>query len=129
MEYKCCTECPAMNPEKVYTSDSWEQVFDRLCGHMGNKKIASECDWSEKTPPPVWCPLNPSEVQTRKYILCDCCGKKIYFGETVYENQGRAGKYCSSDCFLQNCNSLVITTMNEEEAENSYCEVYEEPKN
>lgn len=34
-----------------------------------------------------------------KYIKCDCCGKRIPFGEEVYKFRGYAGLYCSGDCF------------------------------
>jgi hypothetical protein len=34
-----------------------------------------------------------------RYIKCDCCGKKINFGDEVYKFNGRAGLYCSGECF------------------------------
>lgn len=34
-----------------------------------------------------------------KYIKCDNCGKRIYFGEEVYKFSGYAGLFCSGDCF------------------------------
>lgn len=34
-----------------------------------------------------------------KFIKCDCCGKRIPFGEEVYKFSGYAGLFCSGDCF------------------------------
>ena len=34
-----------------------------------------------------------------RYIKCSCCGKKIEFGQDVYEFDGRVGLYCSGECF------------------------------
>ena len=41
-----------------------------------------------------------------KYIKCDCCGKKIYIGDTVYygkSNDYYELMYCSEECFLKEC--------------------------
>jgi septal ring factor EnvC (AmiA/AmiB activator) len=44
-----------------------------------------------------------------KYIRCDCCGKRIDFGEDVYQFAGYCGLFCSADCFADayaNCLEL-----------------------
>lgn len=59
-----------------------------------------------------------------KYIKCDCCGKKIYFGEEVYYFDGYCGTYCSAECFagVYGAESML----DEELAENNLCRVYDD---
>ena len=59
-----------------------------------------------------------------KYIKCDCCGKKIEFGATVYQYEGRAGLYCSAECFSDTYGNLYILTG--ELANDCYCTIYDD---
>lgn len=34
-----------------------------------------------------------------KYIKCDNCGNRIYFGDELYKFGGYAGLFCSAECF------------------------------
>lgn len=34
-----------------------------------------------------------------RYVKCNCCGKRIYFGEEVFHYKGYCGIYCSAECF------------------------------
>lgn len=60
----------------------------------------------------------------KKYIKCDCCGTKIFFGDRIYYRDGYCGTYCSADCFVylfSDCDELT-----EEHAENCMCKVYDD---
>lgn len=59
-----------------------------------------------------------------KYIECDCCGKRIEFGATVYQYDGRAGVYCSAECFADTYGDINILT--DELADNCFCKVYDD---
>lgn len=61
-----------------------------------------------------------------KYIKCDCCGQRIYFGDTIYYRDGYCGTYCSADCFA--CVHGDIEELTEEHAENCMCKVYDDDK-
>ena len=59
-----------------------------------------------------------------KYIKCNCCGKRIYFGEEVYRYKGYCGVYCSADCFAD---AFCITNeLDEELAYDCCCTVYDD---
>ena len=60
----------------------------------------------------------------RQFIKCDTCDSPIYFGDTCYKMSGRAGCYCSAECFA--CAYSDECDVNMEEAENSYKKVYDE---
>jgi hypothetical protein len=34
-----------------------------------------------------------------KYIRCNCCGKRVDFGEEIVKFPGYCGVYCSPECF------------------------------
>jgi len=62
-----------------------------------------------------------------KYIECNCCGKKIYFGENIIHHKMYCGIYCSNKCFLialvpERC----IGTLNMEIAENCGIDIKED---
>lgn len=59
-----------------------------------------------------------------KYIICDCCGKKIYFGDTIWYFGGYCGTYCSAECFGYAYGQEDELT--EEYAEDCDCTVYDD---
>lgn len=59
-----------------------------------------------------------------KYIRCDCCGKRINFGEEVYAYYGYCGLYCSSDCFADSY--AYIGELDDELAYDCRHEVYDD---
>ena len=59
-----------------------------------------------------------------KYVKCNCCNKRVYFGERVYRFKGYLGVYCSAQCFAET--HCVVTDLNEELADNSCCTVYDD---
>ena len=59
-----------------------------------------------------------------KYILCDCCGKKIYLGDQVYNYGDYCGSYCSAECFADTYADITDLTLSH--AENCMCKVYDE---
>lgn len=60
----------------------------------------------------------------KRYILCDKCGKKIYFGEKVYHNEDFGGTYCSVKCYAEDM--VCISTLTEEFAKDNYRTVYDD---
>ena len=61
---------------------------------------------------------------SKDYIKCDCCGKKIFFGEMVYFYHGYCGIYCSAECYADNWGES--TELDEKLAENNGCKIYNE---
>ena len=61
---------------------------------------------------------------SKKYIKCDCCGEKIFFGDRIYYMNGYCGTYCSADCFV--CMYGEYDELTEEHAENCMCEIYDD---
>lgn len=59
---------------------------------------------------------------SKDYIKCDCCGKKIFFGETVYFYHGYCGTYCSAECFAWNWGESA--ELDEILVEDNGCEVF-----
>ena len=59
-----------------------------------------------------------------KYVKCQCCSKRIYFGERVYRFNGYCGVYCSAQCFAET--HCVATDLNAELADQSCCTVYDD---
>lgn len=57
-----------------------------------------------------------------KYIKCDCCGKRILFGEEVYKLRGYAGLYCSGDCFTDSYGE--VQEVDDALADNCHHKVY-----
>lgn len=59
-----------------------------------------------------------------RYVKCNGCGKRIYFGETVYRYKGYCGVHCSADCFANaHC---IVDELDINVAENSCCTVYDD---
>ena len=55
------------------------------------------------------------EMSSRKnvdarYIECDCCGRKIKVGETIYRLPNSTELFCSAVCFAQNFASIEKLT-------------------
>ena len=59
-----------------------------------------------------------------KYIKCDCCEKRIPFGEEVYKFRGYAGLYCSGECFADAYGE--VQELDSECAYNCYKKVYDD---
>lgn len=59
-----------------------------------------------------------------RYIKCDCCGKKIMFGDEVYKFSGRAGLYCSGECFADSYGE--VQELDKELADDCYHTVYDD---
>lgn len=59
-----------------------------------------------------------------KYIRCDCCGKRIDFGEEVFKFPGYCGLYCSSDCFTDSY--ADIGELDDELAYGCHHEIYDD---
>ena len=59
-----------------------------------------------------------------KYIECDCCGKRIEFGAEVYQYEGRAGLYCSTECFFDTYGNIY--TLTDELAYYCCCTVFDD---
>ena len=43
IEIKSCKECPHFKRERMYTSDSWEEVYNWFCKKKKNKKNTRLC--------------------------------------------------------------------------------------
>lgn len=39
LDIKNCSDCPNFKKEKVYTKDSWEDIYDWFCKKKNDKKI------------------------------------------------------------------------------------------
>lgn len=61
-----------------------------------------------------------------KYIKCDNCGKKIYFGKKVWNDGCHCGVYCSAKCFAENYGGEY--ELDKDFADNCMCEVHSEKK-
>lgn len=59
---------------------------------------------------------------SKDYIKCDCCGKKIFFGDVVYFHHGYCGTYCSTECYADSWGESA--ELDEELAEDNGCEVF-----
>lgn len=59
-----------------------------------------------------------------KYIKCDCCGKRIPFGEEVYKFSGYAGLFCSGDCFAHSYGE--VQELDDELADDCFHTVYDD---
>lgn len=63
---------------------------------------------------------------SKDYIKCDCCGKKIFFGDVVYFHNGYCGTYCSAECYADSWGE--VAELDKELAEDNGCEVYNDEK-
>lgn len=59
-----------------------------------------------------------------KYIKCDCCGERIYFGDTIWNFGGYCGTYCSAECFA--CVYGEESELTKEHAEDCMCKIYDD---
>lgn len=59
-----------------------------------------------------------------KYIKCDCCGKKIFFGDVIYFHHAHWGIYCSAECYAKI--EGVSDELDEILARNNDCEVFDD---
>ena len=60
----------------------------------------------------------------RQFVKCDYCDSPIYFGQDTYQLDGCAGCYCSPECYA--ADHAKIVTMDQDEAENCFKEVFTE---
>jgi len=51
-----CEKCPKSSTNKVYTSDSWDDIREVFCKEL-NRNVYSYLDWNEKSTIPKECPL------------------------------------------------------------------------
>lgn len=56
IDIKSCRDCPFCKEEKVYTSDSFDNVSKLTCKKKNNKVISGYADWNYKIKIPEWCP-------------------------------------------------------------------------
>lgn len=59
-----------------------------------------------------------------RYVLCDCCGKKIYLGSEVYCFDGYCGVYCSAECYADA--NATLKVLDEDEADNCRCDILDD---
>jgi hypothetical protein len=59
-----------------------------------------------------------------RYIKCDCCNKKIEFGQEVYKFNGHAGLYCSGECFADSYGE--VQELDKELAYDCYHTIYDD---
>ena len=59
-----------------------------------------------------------------KYIKCDNCGKRIYFGDELYKFGGYAGLFCSAECFADSYGE--VQELDYELANDCYHTVYDD---
>lgn len=57
LEIESCRECPHLNENRVYTGDSFENVFEWFCKKKTGKKIAGYVETFDKVEIPKWCPI------------------------------------------------------------------------
>lgn len=56
-----CDQCTYHKDVRVYTGDSWEQVYDWFCRNtQPNQKIGQQED-RDYPPIPSWCPLRSNK--------------------------------------------------------------------
>ena len=68
IQIKDCSECPASETERVYTPDSFENVFKMVCADHDNKVIAPYIEGNDPMPAvPAWCPRQKKPAQGRLY--------------------------------------------------------------
>lgn len=59
---------------------------------------------------------------SKDYIKCDCCRKKIFFGDVVFFHHGYCGTYCSAECYADSWGESGY--LDEELAEDNGCEIF-----
>ena len=63
-------------------------------------------------------------MKETKYVLCDCCGSKIYLNSEVYCFDGLCGVYCSAQCYADT--HATIKVLDEDEADNCRCDILDD---
>lgn len=61
---------------------------------------------------------------SKKYIKCDCCGRKIYMEDEIWYQEGYCGIYCSRECYAECYGDYG--NLDEETIENCGCVVYDD---
>lgn len=62
----------------------------------------------------------------QRYVKCNHCNKRIYFGEKVYRYNGYCGVCCSAKCFADRHG--IETELNLNLAEACCCAVFDDDK-
>lgn len=60
------------------------------------------------------------------FVKCDCCGKKIYVGDKMYQTPGYCGIYCSLNCWTRFEANVEITALTVSEADNCGADLFSE---
>ena len=60
----------------------------------------------------------------KKYIKCDCCGRKIYMNDEIWYHDGYCGVYCSQECYAESWGYYGF--LDEEIVKNCDCIVYDD---
>lgn len=64
---------------------------------------------------------------SKDYIKCDCCDKKIFFGDVVYfHHRGYCSAYCSAECYADSWGECA--ELDEELAKDNGCEIYNDER-
>jgi hypothetical protein len=56
-----CDKCLYCTSKRVYTGDSWEQVFDWFCTKDSNSVRIGQAEHPDYPPIPSWCPLRSNK--------------------------------------------------------------------
>lgn len=59
-----------------------------------------------------------------KYIKCDNCGKRIYFGDEIFRFPGNAPLFCSEECYVDAYGE--VQELDEALAEDCWRKVYDD---
>lgn len=62
----------------------------------------------------------------KRYVKCNRCDKRVYFGSKVFRYKGFCGIYCSAECFADTF--CEANELNETVADNCCCTVYDDEK-
>ena len=63
-------------------------------------------------------------MKETRYVLCDCCGNKIYLGSEIFEFDGYCGIYCSAECYADA--HATVRILDEDEVENCGCDIFDD---
>ena len=63
-------------------------------------------------------------MKETRYVLCDCCGGKIYLGSDAYFVGGYCGVYCSAECYADA--NAMVKVLDEDEADNCRCDILDD---
>lgn len=61
-----------------------------------------------------------------RYVRCNHCNKRIYFGEEVFRFKGYCGVYCSDECFADAFGE--VQELDVDLADKCCCEVFDDDR-